>query len=243
MTHTCLVLAGGLGTRMSEFTSQMPKAVIPVAGVPFIHHQLDLLATQGVGRVVFSIGYLGDMIIKELKNHPHPGLDIEFISDGDRLLGTGGAIRNILENVEIDDFFFITYGDSYLLINLDELVLEFDALRFDALMTLYPNTELLDHNNARMHQDGSAFYKKNVPEPATMNLDMVDFGMSYVSRQSILSVIPQDDVYDLATYFEKISMEGRLQGKLVPHRFYEIGSPAGRDALELLLLNKDGEHG
>ena len=242
MTQTCIILAGGLGTRMSQYTKKMPKALIPVAGKSFVHHQLDLMEQQGFERIIFSIGYLGDMIVDELTSHPHPNLTIEFIEDGDQLLGTGGAIRRIIEIANLDDFFFVTYGDSYLVVDPLMLIDVFDSKKFDALMTVYPNTDKLDTNNCHVNSDGSVRYIKNASNPETFMLDMVDFGISYISRASLMQVIRLGEVFDLAKYFETISMEGHLQGVIVPNRFYEIGSPTGRDALEMKISSEIRTH-
>ena len=221
---------------MKQFTEQIPKALIPVAGRPFVHHQLDLMESQGFRGIVVAIGHKGSMIVEELSNHPHQKLSIEFIDDGDTLLGTGGAIRRIVENLIDDEYFFITYGDSYLKIDVNYITNIFDRSKFDALMTLYSNKEYLDINNACLNADGSARYQKNAENPESIGLDMVDYGLSLVSRSSILEIIPKNVSYDLATYFQIVSERNRLQGVSVSHRFYEIGSMTGRDNLEDFLL-------
>lgn len=242
MTLTCLVLAGGLGTRMSTFTTTMPKILIPVNNRPFLHHQLDLLEDQGFTRIVLSLGYLGSMVLDELERIPHENLDIEFMFDGPEPLGTGGAVRQVCQHHILDDYFFITYGDSYLEIDPRQVISGFDDSNFDALMTLYSNEERLEIANAKISQNGSVHYKKNMPNPSALGFDMVDFGMSYVSRQSLLTNILPEEPSDLAHYFEKISEEGRLQGFISAQRFYEIGSHAGRDALELYLSERKNKH-
>ena len=57
-----LILAGGLGTRLGSLSADVPKALVTVAGRPFADHQLAWLHDQGVDRVVYSIGHLGDQI-------------------------------------------------------------------------------------------------------------------------------------------------------------------------------------
>lgn len=235
MTLTCLVLAGGLGTRMSSFTSSMPKIMIPVCGRPFLHHQLDLLEQQGFTKVVLSLGYLGSMVVEELISTPHSNLEIDYMFDGDTPLGTGGAVRLACSDFVSDDFFFITYGDSYLLLDPKKLMESFDCNQYEAIMAIYKNDKNLDVSNARISENGTLLYKKNVSNPAAEGLDFVDFGMSFVSRSSLLANIPSGIPSDLAQYFEEVSHRNKLQGFIWPQRFYEIGSHAGRDALEQFL--------
>lgn len=237
MTATCLVLAGGLGTRMSSFTKSMPKILIPVCGRPFLHHQLDLFEQQGFEKVILSLGYLGSMVVDELRKIPHTNLEIDYLFDGDEPLGTGGAVRLACSDFIDDEHFFVTYGDSYLLIDPQDLLKSFDSDRYEALMTIYPNDENLDISNAKISESGSVFYKKNVANPSAEGFNFVDFGLSLVSRHSILNAIPPGKPSDLAQYFEVISSREKLQGFVCAQRFYEIGSHTGRNALEHFLSN------
>src|SRR4051794_3965098 len=58
----CVILAGGLGTRMRPLTDRLPKTLLPVRGTPFAHFQLNWLAEHGVTEVIYSIAVLGEMI-------------------------------------------------------------------------------------------------------------------------------------------------------------------------------------
>ena len=95
MTLPVGILAGGVARRLRPITETIPKALVEVAGQPFAEHQLDWLRRQGVDRVVFLVGYRGDMIRDTLGNGSRWGLTIEYVFDGPVLLGTGGAIRRI----------------------------------------------------------------------------------------------------------------------------------------------------
>ena len=240
MTLTCLVLAGGKGTRMSSYTKSIPKILIPVGGRPFLHHQLDLLQVQGFKRIILSLGYLGSLVVDELHKSPHPDLSIEFMFDGDEPLGTGGAVKLACENLIFENHFFITYGDSYLLIEPRELIASFDELRYEALMSLYSNDNNLDISNAHISTSGEVSYKKNLRDPLSFGYNMIDFGISYVARESIMNAIPSNKESDLAEYFERLSVRRKLQGFVTSQRFYEIGSYAGRDELENYLSLRKG---
>jgi len=117
----CLILAGGLGTRMQHLGGDVPKALIPVNGRPFADYQLQWLADQGVRRVVYAIGYKGDLIRQFVGNGERWGLQIRYADEGEKLLGTAGAIRRAIAAGLMDDGFFVLYGDSYLTIDLNSL--------------------------------------------------------------------------------------------------------------------------
>ena len=91
-----VVLGGGLGTRVASITNQMPKALIPIQGEPFISHQLKLLSSAGFKEVVMCVGYLGEKIVDFVKDGSQFDLKVSYQFDGDRLLGTGGAIKSVL---------------------------------------------------------------------------------------------------------------------------------------------------
>src|SRR5674476_268509 len=85
------ILAGGLATRLRPATERVPKALIEVAGEPFLAHQLRLLRRHGFERVVLSVGYLGEKIQAFAGDGRAFGLHVEYAFDGPQLLGTAGA--------------------------------------------------------------------------------------------------------------------------------------------------------
>ncbi len=106
------LLAGGLATRLRPLTEQLPKAMLDVAGEPFIAHQLRLLRREGVTRVVICAGYLAEQIQAYVGDGSRFGLSASYKIDGPRLLGTGGALRAALDH--LGDEFLVVYGDSWL---------------------------------------------------------------------------------------------------------------------------------
>ena len=57
MINNCIVLAGGLGTRLRSVIPDLPKCMAPINGKPFIDYLIDNLQTQGVNNFIFSLGY------------------------------------------------------------------------------------------------------------------------------------------------------------------------------------------
>src|SRR3954453_17008701 len=87
------LLAGGLATRLRPITSTIPKALVEVAGRPFIDHQLALLRRNGIRRVVLCLGYLGEQVAAHVGDGSAIDMQVEYSYDGTRLLGIGGALR------------------------------------------------------------------------------------------------------------------------------------------------------
>src|SRR5262249_61445762 len=104
------LLAGGLATRLRPLTVTIPKSLVEVSGRPFIDHQLALLRRNGIRRVVLCLGYLGEQIEQHLGDGVRLGLTLRYSHDGDRLLGTGGALRRALPL--LSEAFWVIYGDS-----------------------------------------------------------------------------------------------------------------------------------
>src|SRR5437764_13922492 len=90
------ILAGGLATRLRPITETIPKALIEIAGEPFLGHQLRLLSRGGIRRAVLCVGYLGEQIREYAGDGSAFGLRVEYAFDGPQLLGTAGAIRRAL---------------------------------------------------------------------------------------------------------------------------------------------------
>ena len=112
MSFPVVILAGGLGTRLGEITKTVPKALVEVNGEPFLAHQLRLLRSNGIERVVMCVSHLGEMIREYAGDGSMFGLRLDYSFDGAILLGTAGAVRRALPL--LDESFFVLYGDSYL---------------------------------------------------------------------------------------------------------------------------------
>src|SRR5580704_8496571 len=106
------ILAGGLATRLGPLTETVPKSLIPISGEPFVVHQLRLLQSSGIQRVILCVGHLGEQIERAVGNGSALGVDVTYSYDGATLQGTAGAVRSALP--KLGESFFVIYGDSYL---------------------------------------------------------------------------------------------------------------------------------
>ena len=103
-----VILAGGLGTRLGQLTKNTPKSLIKVNNKPFIEWQINYFIDQGIKSFLLCLGHYSDQIIEFIKNK-FQNTDIIFSIDGDKMLGTGGALIKAYDN--LSDYFFVVYGD------------------------------------------------------------------------------------------------------------------------------------
>src|SRR5690348_17236437 len=129
------ILAGGLATRLRPITETIPKSMVPVQGKPFLEHQIALVRAHGVTDLVLCVGHLYQPIEAYFGDGSRFGLRIRYSVEADRLLGTGGALKQAEPLLE--DRFFLMYGDSYLLYDYAEVMAR--ARDHEALMVVYHN--------------------------------------------------------------------------------------------------------
>ena len=105
----CIILAGGLGTRLRSEVADLPKCMAPVAGKPFLHWVIAHLTTQKITSFVFSLGYMHERIEEYIQiNYAH--LQVKFSVENEQL-GTGGAIKLALSKCEEENVLVVN-GDT-----------------------------------------------------------------------------------------------------------------------------------
>jgi N-acetyl-alpha-D-muramate 1-phosphate uridylyltransferase len=228
----CVILAGGLATRMRPHTETVPKVLLPIGDKPFAVHQIEHLRASGVDRLVYCIGYLGEQVREVLGTGTQWGVDIEYVDEGEHLKGTGGAVRLAWEQGVLEESFAVLYGDSYLPIDFRLPWVLFLKSRMQALMTVYRNGGKFDKSNAEF-RNGKVFYDKKAASEGKA-FEYIDYGLSFLNRD-LFKEVPAAK-WDLSELFHRLSQENALAGYEVHERFYEIGSPRGLEELSEHLL-------
>jgi NDP-sugar pyrophosphorylase family protein len=225
------ILAGGLATRLRPLTEKIPKVLLPLAGKPFLAHQLELLRAQGITRAVLCLGYLGEMVEQEFGDGHAWGVQLSYSYDGPKLLGTGGALRRALPL--LGEKFFVLYGDSYLTTPFAPIAEFFERSGKEGLMTVYRNEGLYDTSNVVFRDGRIVIYDKQTRLP---EMHHIDYGLS-LFLSSAFEAWPEGKPFDLAEVMQQLVAKGQLAGYEVAERFYEIGSPEGLAELEKLLVS------
>jgi N-acetyl-alpha-D-muramate 1-phosphate uridylyltransferase len=221
MTLPVAILAGGLATRLRPITEKIPKALVDVAGEPFVFRQLRYLHEQGIQRVVMCVGYLGEMVQDAVREGSQFGIDVAYSNDGDVLLGTGGALKRALPL--LGEHFFVLYGDSFLPVDFAPIETAFMDSGKKALMTVLKNGDRWDKSNVLFRDGNLVEYNKRNPRP---EMEFIDYGLGALAS-SALDAYPAGEPFDLADVYHRLSLEQQLAGYQVYQRFYEIGSHTG----------------
>jgi NDP-sugar pyrophosphorylase family protein len=221
-----------LATRLRPITEKIPKLLVDVAGEPFFSHQIELLKKNGLTKIVLCVGYLGEQIVAQYGDGAKWGVQIDYSFDGEKLLGTGGALIRALP--QLGAAFYVLYGDSYLPIDYQAVGRAFLDSGQPGLMTVFENHEAYDASNVWFEDGRIRLYSKKEKLPQMRH---IDYGLG-VFRTDAFAACPRDAVVDLAAVQSALSREGRLAGYELKERFYEIGSPAGLKELDALLRVK-----
>ena len=223
------LLAGGLATRLRPITEKIPKALVAVAGQPFLSHQLRLLHAAGVRKVVLCVGYRGEMIEEEFGDGGSFGVELSYSLDGPKLLGTGGAVKKALPL--LGDKFMILYGDSYLPIDYAAPARAFAGSGKPGLMTVFRNENRWEPSNVWFEEGEIKRYDKRQLTP---EMKHIDYGLGLL-RSEALRNWPNEQPFDLADVYQDLIGPRQLAGYEVERRFYEIGSPEGLAELDAML--------
>jgi NDP-sugar pyrophosphorylase family protein len=224
-----VILAGGLATRLKRITRSIPKSMIKVDGKPFLQHQIELLRENGIREMVLCVGHLSHLIRDHFGDGRELGVEIKYSDEGENLLGTGGALKKA--EPLLQDRFFLTYGDSYLLLDYQAIQSHHRRCSDFCLLTVYENHNQYDNSNVAVEDGLVTIYDKSNPDG---ELRYIDAGLSILNKE-VLSQVPADRPSPLEELYQNIVGRRQMLAYQVSQRFYEIGSFVGLMEFEELM--------
>lgn len=225
------LLAGGLGTRLGQLTASLPKSLVTVAGEPFIAHQLRLLAHQGVDDVVICCGHLYEQIQAYVGDGSQFGCRVSYSVDGAEPLGTGGAIRQALQ--QLGSYFWVMYGDSYLPAPFAPVLEAFLRSSRPAMMTVLANENGAERSNVILSGNAIIRYDKHSGKE---QMTHIDYGLG-LFRAEVFQRWPGSAAFDLSQLQSQLAAQDMLAAYEVAERYYEIGSIPGLHETDAFLRN------
>jgi NDP-sugar pyrophosphorylase family protein len=213
-----VILAGGKGERLLPLTLNLPKPMVPIFDKPYLYYQIDYLKRQGINDVLLLVGYLKEKVIDYFGDGEKFGVNIKYSIEKE-LLGTGGALKNA-EN-QLEEVFFVIYGDSFLPIDFNDLAKTFIKSNKKGMIVVYDNSEDTNViNNVNLKGDEVIEYTKD----SKNKLRYVEAGV-LVLKKEVLKFIEKDIRVSLEQeVFLKLIQQKQLGAFITKQRFYDIGT-------------------
>lgn len=236
-----VILAGGEGMRLRPLTETTPKPLIRFHSKPFVQYLVDQLKANGIKRVVFLVGYLGEQIEDYFGNGEKFGIEISY-SYTPVGFDTGSRIRNARDL--FDDTFLLLYSDNYWPLDLNKLISSFEKAATKALVTVYQNTDNYTKNNMRVNEKG---FVEVYDKTQTVNkLNGVDIGF-FILKKEILKNLPRDDFSFEKIVLPRLIKKKQLAGFLTKHKYYGLSNLKRIPLIKkyfkprnIILLDRDG---
>ncbi len=242
MIREAIILAGGLGTRLREVMTDVPKSMAPVHGRPFLGFIIDYLRMQGIEQFIFSLGYKAEYIKEYLAGY-YPTLAYQSIIENEPL-GTGGAIQNSLNEASEQDV-LVMNGDTLFKINCTSFFDFHKDRSSECTLALKPLQNIERYGLVQIDAKGCilSFTEKKFYEQGLIN-----GGVYIINKASFLKRnLPEKFSFE-KDYLECLTGEGKFYGLIQNGYFIDIGIPAdfkkaSSDLLNNLtdLKNIDGE--
>lgn len=211
-----------MGTRIERISNGLPKILLELNGISFLEIQFEHFYNKGFRSYFYISGYKSTLILRKLENIriKYPDVTIVNLDEGKKRLGTGGALKKLINF--LPDYFFLTYGDNFLNLNFSEM----EQLFYESdknLISIYKNKNKYDKSNIDFDERNKEIleYDKN----SNKTLSYIDYGISLWKKSWIEKYMPDNEIFGL-DFFIKFSIEKReILAYEVYERFYEIGTP------------------
>lgn len=219
MINECIILAGGLGTRLRSAVPDLPKVMAPVAGKPFLYHIITFLKGQGVEHFIFSLGYMHD-VIESYVMKSFPEIDFAFSVEKEPL-GTGGAIQLALNHVKGENVIVVN-GDTLFKADLSAVSDNHVSKAAACTLTLKPMRNFERYGVVAIDSVGKVVSFK---EKKYYDEGLINGGIYILNKQSLLNLDMPSKFSFEKDYLEKYIQEQTICGLQDDNYFIDIGIP------------------
>lgn len=215
---SAVIMAGGLGSRLSPLTDDCPKPLLPLGGKPILTHILDHLRGQGIHRYVFSVSYLAHMIVDHYDDGAGWDCFIDYVHETQRL-GTGGPL-SLIDPESLSDPFLCMNGDVLNDVDIGALLDTHVSQGWDATMVVRRHTNTIPYGVVETAPDGRFV---GIHEKPVQTL-LINAGV-YMMSKSALEAVPSGEFYDLPRLFSDLPLRGMTSGTYThTGRWIDIGT-------------------
>jgi|TARA_B110000014_G_C20044739_1_gene543175 glucose-1-phosphate cytidylyltransferase len=223
-----VLLAGGFGTRLSEYTSSIPKPMIKINGKPILLHIIKFYAKYGFKNFYIALGYKGEVIRKFFKKKI-PDLNINLIDTGKNTM-TGGRLKR-LEKYIGNEAFMMTYGDGLCNVNLNKLLKFHKKNKKMATLTAVRPPARFGAIKLKNH------YVNYFKEKSSLDEGWINGGF-FVIEPEFLKLIKNDNTYLEREPLENISKRKQLVAFKHKGFWQCMDTKRDKDKLDMILKSR-----
>lgn len=217
----CIILAGGMGTRLQSVVADKPKCLAEINGKPFLYYICQHLSKFHFCKIVFSVGYLKEMVIDYVMQHRDEFPFAFDFAEETEPLGTGGAILNAIPYTNTEDIFVVN-GDTFFDVDMDAM-LQFQQTKMaDCTLALKPMQKADRYGLVQLNEQEmiTAFQEKQIGGSGLIN-----GGVYCIYKNSFLNIPFEKKFSFEKDYLEKFILEREMVGFIQDKYFIDIGIP------------------
>lgn len=235
-----VIVAGGRGTRLRPLTDDRPKAMVELAGRPFLDHLLALLHRQGIERVLLLLGYRAEMIREHVGDGGTFGVAVDTVTTAPE---DETSVRMRVAEDRLDEHVLYCYSDNYWPLRMDALWADYRRVGLPAMTTVYRNRDGVSRDNVEVADGRIVRYDPTRSEP---DLRGVELGYAILPRATVALVDDTSRPFEKVVYPQLVAA-GLLGAHETDHPYHSIGDLARLPRTErflrqppTLILDRDG---
>jgi D-glycero-alpha-D-manno-heptose 1-phosphate guanylyltransferase len=227
----CIILAGGLGTRLRSAVPDLPKCMAPVAGKPFLSYVINHLQRQGIEKFIFSLGYKHE-VIEAFLDKDYAGYNKQYVIEKEPL-GTGGGIQLACRQATEKNVLIVN-GDTLFTINLRELSDFHHQHKAHCTLALKPMQHFDRYGVIELHENGAI---KSFKEKLFYENGLINGGIYALQADALLNEnLPAVFSFE-KDYLEKFYTRRPMYGIVQDEYFIDIGIPEDYEKANRELAN------
>jgi D-glycero-alpha-D-manno-heptose 1-phosphate guanylyltransferase len=219
MIKECIILAGGLGTRLRSAVPDLPKCMAPVAGRPFLAHVIDYFHRQGIEKFIFSLGYKHE-VIEAFLDITYASYNKQYVIE-EEPLGTGGAIQLACRQATEKDVLILN-GDTLFSIQLAEQTAFHQQHQAHCTLALKPMQHFDRYGVVELAENGAI---KSFKEKQYYENGLINGGIYALQVAAFLNEGLPDKFSFEKDYLEKLYTLRPMYGIVQDEYFIDIGIP------------------
>jgi mannose-1-phosphate guanylyltransferase len=244
-----VLLCAGLGTRLEPISRRIPKPCMPVLNIPLLHLNLLYLKEAGVTEVFINLHYLPDKIQHAVNARPSflQDLSISFSDETEELLGSGGALKNLEQELSSEQDFVVMNADIVCDLPLNKAILKRRELKSSALLVTMPHPELGKRYHPMYYSTADSrlrHVRPNLPRTVSEGMEATHFVGVQVLTPKIFEYLPPAIPSDIMEYAYTRMLAANESVHVLPCKgnWFDIGSPESFLQTQISMLKLLANH-